>query len=182
MNRYVAFLRGINVGGHHKVPMARLRQEMKTLGYKNVITLLNSGNIIFEAPDGQMERLEDSISGHLEQVFGFSVPVILRRADEILDLIANDPFKVVNITDDIRLYILFLKHMPDQVPELPWKSEDNSCRILEIRGKNIFSVFDISITKTPKGMEELEKLFGKEITTRNRNTIQRIVKKSNKLV
>lgn len=47
MNRYVAFLRGINVSGHHKVPMADLRKEMEKLNFEKVITILNSGNIIF---------------------------------------------------------------------------------------------------------------------------------------
>ncbi|MGY8913954.1 MAG: DUF1697 domain-containing protein, partial [Flavobacteriales bacterium] len=47
---YIAFLRGINVGGHHKVPMAVLKTEFEKLGFKNIVTLLNSGNILFEGP------------------------------------------------------------------------------------------------------------------------------------
>ena len=49
METFVALLRGINVGGHHKVPMAELRTELEKLGYSKVNTLLNSGNIIFKA-------------------------------------------------------------------------------------------------------------------------------------
>ena len=45
--KYVGFLRGINVGGHHKVPMAELSKELKKLNFENVVTLLNSGNVVF---------------------------------------------------------------------------------------------------------------------------------------
>jgi len=55
--KYVAFLRGINVGGHHKVPMADLRKELEKLGFENVMTLLNSGNIIFEVISDYEENL-----------------------------------------------------------------------------------------------------------------------------
>ena len=47
--RYVAFLRGINVGGHHKIPMADLRRALEELGFRKVVTLLNSGNVIFDS-------------------------------------------------------------------------------------------------------------------------------------
>ena len=48
LHKYVALLRGINVGGHHKVPMAELRKELENLGFTNIVTILNSGNVIFE--------------------------------------------------------------------------------------------------------------------------------------
>ena len=78
---YVAFLRGINVGGHHKVPMADLRKELEKLDFENVETLLNSGNIIFEAIDDNEENLEKKISLHLEKSFGFPVPSIVRKCN-----------------------------------------------------------------------------------------------------
>jgi len=77
--KYVAFLRGINVGGHHKVPMADLRKELEKLGFENVETLLNSANIIFEAISDYEENLEKKISAHLEKSFGFPIPTIVRK-------------------------------------------------------------------------------------------------------
>jgi uncharacterized protein (DUF1697 family) len=56
--KYVAFLRGINVGGHHKVPMADLRKELGKLDFKNSVTLLNSGNIKFETIPDKLESLK----------------------------------------------------------------------------------------------------------------------------
>ena len=65
--RYVAFLRGINVGGHHKVPMAELRLIMEELGFEKVITLLNSGNIIFDATTKYPEDLEKKSQRNLRK-------------------------------------------------------------------------------------------------------------------
>lgn len=78
---YIALLRGINVGGHHKLPMADLRKEMVKLGFKHVKTLLNTGNIIFDGVAGSENMLEEEIAAHLERVFGFSIP---RRSSNLL--------------------------------------------------------------------------------------------------
>ncbi len=174
--KYVAFLRGINVGGHHKVPMADLRKEIEKLGFENVTTLLNSGNIIFEAISDYEENLEKKISAHLEKSFGFSIPTVIRTSEMIYELLNINPFKDVQLTKDIRLYISFLQENVQTKLKLPWTSSDNSYIIIGKIGKNILSVLDISISKTPKAMEDLERYFGKNITTRNWNTIKRIEK------
>ncbi len=175
--KYVAFLRGINVGGHHKVPMADLRKEIEKLGFENVTTLLNSGNIIFEAISDNEETLEKKISAHLEKSFGFPIPTVIRKSEMIYELLKSNPFKDVKLTKDIRLYISFLQENVQTKLKLPWTSSDNSYKIIGKIGKNILSVLDISISKTPKAMEDLERYFGKNITTRNWNTIKRIEKK-----
>ena len=89
----------------------------------------------------------------------------------------NRPFKNIICTKETRLYVSFLrKHMQPRL-KIPWESQDNSFRIIEIKEKTVFSVLDLSISKTPKSMEALERYFGKDITTRNWNTIERIGEK-----
>ncbi|NAS32595.1 DUF1697 domain-containing protein [Flavobacteriaceae bacterium R38] len=176
-NKYIAFLRGINVGGHHKVPMADLRKTLESLGFKNVITLLNSGNIIFYTTINNTGELEKLISEHLEKNFGFSIPTIIRSAKTILELFNNAPFQDIELHKDIRLYISLLRKNTVSDLEIPWTSPDNSYHIIEKKDKDILSVLDISVTKTPKAMEVLEKAFGSDITTRNWKTIERIIKK-----
>jgi uncharacterized protein (DUF1697 family) len=175
--RYVAFLRGINVGGHHKVPMADLRKELEELNFENIVTLLNSGNIIFDTITDNLESLEKMISGNLEKTFGFPVPTIIRKSKTICQLCNDAPFRDVKITKNIRLYVSFLKKNTQADLELPWTSSDNSYKIIERRDKTILSILDLSVSKTPKAMEALEKFFGKDTTTRNWKTIERIVKK-----
>lgn len=173
---YVAFLRGINVGGHHKVPMKDLRAELSKINLKNIITLLNSGNVLFESNEN---NLENRISEHLKKAFGFPIPTLIRKYEEIIEMLNTDPFKEVMITRDIRLYVSFLKKEVENELTLPWKSTDASFQIIGKTDKSIFSVLDLSISKTPKAMDALEKFYGKEITTRNWNTIELIEKKSN---
>lgn len=174
MTKFIAFLRGINVGGHHKVPMADLRELMEKLGYQNITTILNSGNIIFEAREGKSSDHENELSVALEKSFGFPVPVVVRKASEIEDLISNNPFMNLELTKTQRFYVSFLKTYPEPNQTLPWTTEDGSFKIMENKEKIVFSILDVAVTKTPKGMEALEKFYGKDITTRNWNTINRI--------
>lgn len=171
---YVAFLRGINVGGHHKVPMAELRKEFEALFFQNITTLLNSGNVIFEAQSSEDTELSKRISEHLEKVFQFSVPTIVISADSILKLLNDDPFKDEILTKESRGYVSFLQHKPKSGMKLPWISEDNSLKIIYSRDNLICSHLDLSKTKTPEAMNVLEKFYGKQMTTRNLNTIIRI--------
>jgi len=175
--KYIAFLRGINVGGHHKVPMLELRKEMEKLKFENIVTLLNSGNIIFDAVAGDAENLETTLSEHLEKSFGFPIPVILRSAEMIDGFVIDKPFENVCITKDIRLYVSFLRHDVETDLILPWLSDDKSYRIICKKDKTIFSILDLSLSQTPKAMGVLEKYYGKDITTRNWNTIKRIKSK-----
>ncbi|PKV51660.1 uncharacterized protein (DUF1697 family) [Aquimarina sp. MAR_2010_214] len=177
MNTYVAFLRGINVSGHHKVPMAELRKEMEKLNFEKVTTILNSGNIIFETTKDDVKSLEKMISDHLEKTFGFPIPTIIRKSEMMYHLLDCDPFRDILITKDIRLYVSFLHEDVETDLQLPWTSDNNAFKIIDKIDKTIVSVLDLSITKTPKGMEVLERYFGKHITTRNWNTIKRIEKK-----
>ncbi|MEB8328520.1 DUF1697 domain-containing protein [Flavobacteriaceae bacterium KMM 6897] len=174
---YVAFLRGINVGGHHKVPMSELKKEFRKLGFENIVTLLNSGNIIFDSTNENSSIVENQISTQLEKAFGFPIPTIVRTSEFIGDLLINNPFIDIERTKDIRLYVSFLKENNENDLKLPWKSPDNSYIIIEKRDQTIISVLDLSVSKTPKAMEAFEQFYGKANTTRNWNTIERIGKK-----
>ncbi|MEM6362020.1 MAG: DUF1697 domain-containing protein [Bacteroidota bacterium] len=177
MNRYVAFLRGINVSGHHKLPMAELRSKLSALGYDHVVTILNSGNVIFSANSEDIEKIEATIASHLEESYGFPVPTIVRKAEFLKKLITTDPFKDIKVTKDIRLYISFGKGHLQTDLTLPWKSDDGAYQILQVSEHTIMSVLDLAVSKTTKAMDALEKFYGKHITTRNWNTIKRVDQK-----
>lgn len=171
----IGFLRGINVGGHHKVPMAELRNKLTEIGCENVRTLLNSGNFVFETKESNIQYLENSIEESLYQSFGFPIPAIIKTQKEISDLISENPFQTINIHKDIRLYVSFIKNTPEIKLTVPYFSNDRTYKIISFRNNIVLSVLDLSITNTPKGMDDLEKLFGKNITTRNWNTIMKVV-------
>src|SRR5690242_11421437 len=90
--RYVALLRGINVGGNKKVPMARLRELLAELGFTAVGTLLNSGNAVFTAPETDQGELADRIETALDEQLGQSVRCLIRDRDELHAVIEANPF------------------------------------------------------------------------------------------
>ena len=173
---YIAFLRGINVGGHHKVPMADLRKEMENLGYGEVKTLLNSGNVIFNTEQQVEFELEERIMARLSEVFGFDIPVIVVSAACLVSLKEADPFRATLLTKDMKLNVSFLNEDPKEEFPLPFHSEDQSFHILCRIDKSICSALDLSKTGTIKAMEILERTYGKDMTTRNWNTIEKILK------
>ena len=176
MKKYVAFLRGINVGGHHKVPMAELKIELQKMGFQQVVTILNSGNVLFEAEEAT--DIEEKVSNRLEEVFGFPIPTIIRSFEAIRDLAHNDPFEYVTTTKDTKQYISFLQSEVEHDTALPWTSEDGAYQIISQRGLNVISMLDLSRSKTVKAMKMLEDIYVKNITTRNWNTIVRVMKKA----
>jgi uncharacterized protein (DUF1697 family) len=177
MAKYVAFLRGINVSGNKIVPMTKLKTVLEEMGFHNIRTILTSGNIVFEAKKQSLTALTKNIFEKLEASFGFRIPVIIRDAVDILKMIESDPFNRIDATPKTRLYVTFLSENPKNNLKIPYISPDNSFRILSISNDILFSALDLTKTQTPDAMMILEKEFGKNITTRNWNTVLKILKK-----
>jgi uncharacterized protein (DUF1697 family) len=170
---YVAFLRGINVGGTALITMADLKRALSTLGFTNVQTLLASGNVVFEAPDKDPATLTTKIEQHLERCFHLKIAVLLRPAREIQSLIDSNPFKSIQPNPQTRLLITFL---PDaSVPHPKPGPSAAPFGIVRFSQREICCAFDSQENRgTPDLMKTLEKQFGKRITTRTWNTIQRL--------
>ena len=170
MNKYVALLRGINVGGHKKVPMSDLKETFKRQGFHNVKTLLNTGNVVFE---GKKEWLED-IPFALEDTFGFKIHTIFLPFDKVMDIVKSDPFRNIKVTPKTRLYVTFFTEKPMTVLKIPYSTDDGAYKIIEVSDIAVFSVLDLDKTKTVEYMNILGKEFGENITTRNYNTVVKI--------
>jgi uncharacterized protein (DUF1697 family) len=109
MARYVALLRGINVGRHKRMPMADLRDLLSGLGYTDVKTLLQSGNAVFSAPARSPGTVERAIEKAVVDRFGFDVRVLVRTRDEIEAAVAANPLPV---PDGSRFLVSFLDKDP----------------------------------------------------------------------
>ncbi|MDC7127198.1 MAG: DUF1697 domain-containing protein, partial [Spirochaetales bacterium] len=88
--RFVALLRGVNVGGNRKVEMKRLRSLLESLGYTNVSTYLNSGNAIFESDDGK-DSISNLLHDKLEAEFGFEIPLLIKTVEEMKTIASAIP-------------------------------------------------------------------------------------------
>lgn len=83
MQKYVALLRGINVGGNNKIEMARLKICFESLGYTNVATYINSGNVIFETKKSDTTKIANEIERAIKKNFELDIPVVLRGKKSI---------------------------------------------------------------------------------------------------
>ena len=112
MQTYIALLRGINVGGHRKVPMAELRELFAKSGLTNVKTYIQSGNVIFQSSNRDSKKLENNIQKFILDQFGFEVPVLVRTKDELTTIFNNCPFIDAKKTES---YFVFLSAIPDKI-------------------------------------------------------------------
>jgi uncharacterized protein (DUF1697 family) len=177
MVRYAVFLRGINVGGNKKVPMAELKKMLEKMGFADVKTLLASGNVMLSSKKENITALTKRISGAIEKEFGFPVPVLIREMTRLEEMASLDPFKGITVTKDIRLYVTFLSESPKTKLKIPYTSEDKCFRIFRVEDDVIYTVLDLSKgSGTVDAMAIVEKEFGKLVTTRNWNTIEKMLK------
>jgi len=178
MVRYVAFLRGINVGGHTLIKMVDLEKSFEKMGFENVRTLLTSGNVVFESEQTDKKALTKEIESELKKAFKKDISVILRGLDDLKKLQSSEPFKEIKLTPSIRLYVTFLpeKAAPRTIT-IPYTSPQKEFGILQATSAEVFSVLDLSRGKgTPDVMDILEKEFGSNVTTRNWNTVLKVLK------
>ncbi len=89
--KYIALLRGINVGGNKKVPMPELKDCFEKIGFKNVLTYINSGNVIFESTETNKTKLVQLCEVAIEKQFGFRVICSVVSADELIAALENAP-------------------------------------------------------------------------------------------
>lgn len=171
MTTYVALLRGINSGQNPSQKMDSLRQVFENLGLKNVRSVIASGNVIFESNSTDAEKLADEIETALLEATGVVTATILRTKEQIEQLIAADPFRVVSAREQQRPNVTFFKHIPE-LDQLPTNGYGFTGYGL-VGGAFCYTV-DMKTIKTPEAMLTLEKIFGKTITTRTWGTVLKI--------
>jgi uncharacterized protein (DUF1697 family) len=110
--RYVALLRGINVGGKSIVRMADLKQCVEDLGYEHVSTFIASGNVLFETSERNAAKLESAIERALEERFRLPITVVVRSRAEVGRIVKAIPAKWVG-NESVRVYVAFLRRTRD---------------------------------------------------------------------
>ena len=91
MKKYVTLLRGINISGKNKISMNELKESLKKLNLSNVITYLNSGNIIFETNENNKTKLMKQLKQHIKDTFTLDIPVFIIEIKELEELLNNEP-------------------------------------------------------------------------------------------
>jgi len=176
LTKYVAFLRGINVGGHKPVKMEELKKAFESIGFQKVKTLLASGNVLFETSETDTDNLIKRIEEKLEKEFGHEIGVLLRTIEEIQNLADADPFKNIKVTQQTRFYVTFLSEKPESALTIPYESIEKDIKIVHVSASEVCSFITLSPNRgTSDLMSVLEKEFGRKVTTRNWNTVTKIL-------
>jgi uncharacterized protein (DUF1697 family) len=169
MTKYVALLRGIGPGNPN-MHGSKLKAVLEELGFSNVASVISSGNVIFESSSKDLKKLEQTIEKAWPEKLGFKSMTIVRSQSQLKSLVSQEPFK--GMTHDKKTYLLvtFFKSDPGKINEYYYDG-------LEVNA--LCSVTDTTQSNSPEFMVKLEKNYGKEITSRTWNTVQRILLKMN---
>ena len=156
--------------------MDGLKKVFESLGFKNVKTLLASGNVVFETQRSSSRDLAKRIEETLKKKIGHEIGVHIRTITQLQHIEESNPFKAVNVTPQTRFYVTFLSDKPKGDMKIPYQPPDKSFKLLRATESEVYSV----VTPSPHSgtrnlMGFLEKQFGRKITTRNWNTISRIL-------
>lgn len=174
MKTYISLLRGINVSGQKKIKMADLKLLYESLGLKNIVSYIQSGNVIFQSKSGKREKLEQSIQKAIFETFGFEVPVFVLEADKLITLSNANPFKDLAVEEKY-LHLTLLHSAPE--PE-----KIHAVSEMKFEGENFQLTKDVVYLYLPNGYGRcklnnnfLESKLKVRATTRNLKTINHLL-------
>lgn len=173
MNTYIAFLRGINVSGQKKIKMADLKESMIGAGLKNVVTYIQSGNVIFDSLLSEVNQIEHIINVAIKNDFDFDVPVVVKTPSEIQQILNDNPFKAESNTKG--LYFTLLHQTPSagmvmEFQQLKFKNED-----FHYADNCVYMNCKMGAGKAKLSNNLIENKLKVGATTRNLNTMLKMI-------
>ena len=175
MPRHIAFLRGINVGGH-RVKMEELGRLFGGLGFSDVSTFIASGNVVFESPNEDCPGLEREIERHLETELGYEVATFMRSITELEAIVAVEPG--VAADPEHSLYVVFLHAPPDDETRRALSDLQSAFDEFLVEGREIYWLCRGRLTESPAFKGGFAKAMRTTpTTTRKITTLQRMVAK-----
>lgn len=176
MKRYAAFLRGINVTGR-RVSAKQLTEPLESLGYENVSAFLASGNLVFDA-SGAAKSLESKIEKALRDALGFEVATFVRSEKDLRAIADRASSPPLQPADGEAVHVSFLKSAPSATVKRRTAEASRPDDVLEIHGRELYWLRRGKMMETTldKGSAP-EDLVGKVSTSRNANTVHRMLAK-----
>jgi uncharacterized protein (DUF1697 family) len=177
MPKLIAFLRAINVGGHN-VKMDDLRKLFEELGLSNVETFIASGNVIFDAPEEDVQALERRIEGHLRAALGYDVATFVRSAAELADIATYEPFPAAELAaEGTSLYIAFLQEPPSAEAKAKLMAFRTDVDDFHFHGRELYWLARIRLSESRFSGALLEKTLKMPATMRNSTTVKKLAAK-----
>lgn len=173
MTRYVALLRGVNVGGRHQVPMARLRELAEDLGYDDVATYVQSGNLVLSS-SAKADAVGAVLSEALQQEFGFTVDVVMRSAAQIAAIINKDVLGDI-ADDDAKRAVGFLAGKPSPKAVKALDSDEFSPEQFAVVGSELYLWCPNGLGRSKLAAAPWHRRLGVPLTVRNWRTVTKLL-------
>ncbi|HXY45788.1 MAG TPA: DUF1697 domain-containing protein [Acidimicrobiales bacterium] len=175
MPAYVALLRGINLGGHNKVPMGELRALCRRLGLEDVATYIQSGNVVFSSPLDDRAQLTGEIESAIAAAFGFDVPVVLRSEAQLGGVLGSNPFLQAGREETV-LSVGFLAAEPEPARlgvllAHPLASPPPGGDEFVVRGQEVFLHHPNGYGRSKLTNSYFDRKLGTVVTVRNWRTV-----------
>jgi uncharacterized protein (DUF1697 family) len=181
MTTYISILRGINVSGHNILKMDQLKKMIEGLGFKNVLTYIQSGNIIYQTKKTDALKLSELIKKGIQKDFGFDVPVFTITSDTLEVLIKNNPFQKDINKDAVFFHVTFLAAIPAQEKIDILKSIDSKNDIFEIVEQAMYLYCPNGYGTTKLSNTFIESKLKVSATTRNWKTTNELLNSAKKI-
>lgn len=172
MQIYLAFLRGINVGGHNKIPMQDLRQLLEDLSLQDVKTYIQTGNIVFKSTEADRHVLESNIKTAIANQFHFNIPVLIKTPKEIQTILQLCPFTTAE-KENSYFALLFDKATKQQAESLDSYSFPNEK--FKLINDCIYLYSSTGYGRAKANNNFFEKKLSIEATTRNYKTLKKLM-------
>jgi uncharacterized protein (DUF1697 family) len=173
MPTFVALLRSVNVAGHGRLAMAELKEVFVGLGYTDVSTYIQTGNVIFHTPGRSAKKIESAIEHELEHAFGAAPTVILRTLPELARCVAASPYPGQG-ADPSRHHVTFLAAAPTQARLAAFSPPASGRDELTIIGREVYVHTPDGYANTKLTGTYLERHLDVMSTTRNWNTVTKL--------
>ncbi|MFL5568034.1 MAG: DUF1697 domain-containing protein [Gemmatimonadaceae bacterium] len=173
MTTHIALLRGINLGGHRPVGMTDLRNFMTEIGFEDVRTLLQSGNIVFSSKVRTGAELERFLETEAAERLSLEVDFFVRTPEEWKAIIRQNPFRKEAERDPAHLTVLFLKSAPEPEDVAALQAEIKGPETVKGKGKQAYVFYPKGIGRSKLTPAILEKRFGRG-TARNWSTVLKL--------
>ena len=176
MTAFVSLFRGINVGGHQKIRMDELKDLHVSLGLKDVVTYIQSGNVVFTSDNADPAQLSGQIEDGFAKKFGFRVTVMVRTSAELNDIIANNPFQNQPTKESKWVVVMFLAIRPERTALEDLQKTYVGPEELYLIGQELYIYYANGIGRSKLTGAFIEKKLKTIGTGRNWNTILQLQK------
>jgi uncharacterized protein (DUF1697 family) len=171
LTTYLSLFRGINVGGNRIVPMSELKSLHQALGLKDVVTYIQSGNVVFSSDATNPAQLARQIEESFAQKFGFHSQVMVRTSAELEEIIASNPFQNQPEKEPKWVAVLFLATRPESAALEDLQKTYSGPEEIYLIGQELFVYYPDGIGRSKLTLPLIEKKLKTAGTGRNWNTI-----------